>query len=188
MTNCLLPFSGMRCYFWNFLPRACKRPKQMGQKLWASPSTAPGGPEHFTTSVQNYWHLSTSSLGLDNIWTGMVPTGLVQALEGTQGLVSQQADLGMHHCISEFLLGYQPNLNTFCLCWGQRHLRFDQRQSVEATTRASCSLQVDHKHCLVTMTTRTTPWISGLTNTPPLPQHIYFQFLLFPWLAVSNCG
>ena len=178
----------MRCYFWNFLPRACKRPKQMGQKLWASPSTAPGGPEHFTPSVQNYWHLSTSSLGLDNIWTGMVPTGLVQALEGTQGLVSQQADLGMHHWISEFLLGYQPKLNTFCLCWGQRHLRFDQRQSVEATTRASCSLQVDHKHCLVTMTTMTTPWISGLMNTPPFPQHIQFQFLLFPRLAVSNCG
>ena len=34
----------------------------------------------------------------------MVPTGLVQALEGTQGLVSQQADLGMNHWISEFLL------------------------------------------------------------------------------------
>lgn len=46
----------------------------------------------------------------------MVPTGLVQALEGTQGLVSQQADLGMNHWISEFLLGYQPKFNSFYLC------------------------------------------------------------------------
>lgn len=37
----------------------------------------------------SHCHLSTSSLGLD-ISTGMVPTGLAWALEGTQELVSRQ--------------------------------------------------------------------------------------------------
>lgn len=41
-------------------------------------------PEHFTVQSQGHWN--TSPTGLDNISAGMVPRGLVQALEGTQAL------------------------------------------------------------------------------------------------------
>ena len=65
-----------------------------GLNKWVSSSSlplhptihSPSDPEHFT--AQSQWHPNTSCMGLDSISIGMVPSGLVRTLEGTQELLS----------------------------------------------------------------------------------------------------
>lgn len=137
-TLSLLPFCGI----WNdasetsFTIRgkqACERPKQRGR--WQPTSATHPHPQPWrdqsTSLCAKSLIFDHLILGLDNISVVIVPAGLVQALEGTQALLSRHPGNKINPRTSELLPGYQPKHKHSSLCWGPPSIHWCWQEAVK---------------------------------------------------------